>query len=173
MKRMLVSIASFVAASLPGLAGAESPFSHEPGPTAAVATQAGLDVDEAEDFEGAHPMFGVVLGYRFATGTEPFVAGSLGAGGHEAAFLSYAIGVRQRIRFGILEPFVELGLGQVSDNSQGPLALVGGGGLDVRITPTWSAGAAAGHYVSDDVFTGGYGSLDWYARGQITFRFGR
>src|SRR5690606_36125027 len=100
MKPMLVSMASLVGASLPGLAGAESPFSHDPGPTAAVATQAGIDLDDAEDFAGARPMLGVELGYRFATGTEPFVAGSLGAGGHEAAFLSYAIGVRQRVRFG-------------------------------------------------------------------------
>lgn len=144
----------------------------EPGITASLFSQDGHDTDEALDFAGSHPMLGLGLGYRFRSGTEAFAEGKIGLGGHEAIFTSYSLGLRQRLRLGSVEPFAELALAQVSDSGAGPLAVSAGGGLDFRLNDQWAVGIAGGHYFSDDEFSGGYGALDWYARAQLTFRFG-
>lgn len=127
--------------------------------------------DQAADFVGTHPIVSVHGSYRFRTGTEPFVTGGLGSGGHEAVFAMWGAGVRQRLVLGRFEPYVELGLYEVGDDVRLSLAAGAGLGADVQLTERMFAGARGGHYFTAD--SDEIGGLDWYAGAYAGFRFGR
>jgi len=152
-------------------AHADSPFAHAPGISLDAGGALAINNDDrATDFDGNHPVASLQLGYRVRIGTEAFATAGLGLGGRSAIFATWGGGVRQRIRLGRLQPFVDLGVYDVAEDARLAPALGIGAGLDVEITDQLYAGASAGHYFSDD--SDEIGGLDWSARAYIGTRLG-
>lgn len=159
---MLLSAATATAQERP------SPFDLGAGVVLSGGATLGINSDdEATDFTGSHPYLTLQAGYRFSFGTEPFVAAGFGVGGHESLLVAYGGGLRQRVKLGRVEPYVEAGLSFVGDEADTPLALSVGAGLDLRLGPRLSAGIGGGHHFSAD--GDDRGALDWYARGYLAW----
>jgi hypothetical protein len=155
----------------PLVAFADGPLQQEPGVALAVGGAVGVNNDDmATDFEGTHAIVALQIGYRARFGTEGFATAGIGMGGHEAVFQTWGIGVRQRLRFDRVEPFLQLGIHEVGDETNVPLALGLGLGADVRLTRGWFAGASVDRFFSRD--SDELGGLDWAVRLQFGIRFG-
>jgi opacity protein-like surface antigen len=148
---------------------ASSPFSHDTSVTLGVDTMQVINSDDdAVDFGGNHPLVALEAGFRIRTGTEAFATLGFGLGGHESIFGLWGVGLRQHLRFGRMEPYLQGGVFHVGDGDKGPTALALGAGVDYRFSPRWSAGLAGGHYFSEDSDTSG--GLDWYATARLMWR---
>ncbi len=147
-------------------------FEHATGITATAFAMHGANSDDtAVDFD--HGQYGgLQLGFRFSTGTELLVLGGTSPNiGHERIAYTFGAGVRQRIRLGKFEPFVEATYSYVGDEADSPWALGAGAGIDLRLRRDLAIGLAGGHYFSED--SDELGALDWFGRAQVTWRLGR
>ena len=154
-------------------ARADSPLVQKAGITVSGIAQVGVATDDEPDLHGSNPMAGFELGYRFRTGTEPYVGFALGIGGKEGLVGTGGFGLRQRFKLSLVEPFVEAGFFKVNDGGDGTLSFTIGAGVDFSVTEKLSIGVAGGHYFSNDKIEASSGSLDWYARTQLTYRLGQ
>jgi opacity protein-like surface antigen len=146
-------------------------FGHEPSLRFDAGAGLGLNSDDmATDFGGGHPMTSLELGYRFHTGTQPFVTAALGLGGHEAVFATYGAGVRQALQLGRLTPFVDLGIYKVGDETNLPAAFGWGVGIEALLGERVYVGASARYFASDD--SDETGGLDWGGRLYLGARLG-
>lgn len=148
---------------LTGTASAGSLFDHDPGLSLDAGGALGINSDDAAtDYAGNHPIASLQVAYRMHTGTEAFLTAGLGLGGHEALFRTFGGGLRQRLKLGRLEPFVEAGVYEVGDEVGLEPALGVGAGIDARLSERFYGGVSAGHFFSND--TDEMGGLDWSGR---------
>jgi len=164
-----VGISLLLSAS--GAAAEVSPFSHESGLAIDAGGGVGVNSDDlATDYDGNHPIGSLQVGYRLHVGLEGFAMAGVGLGGHEATFGTWGVGLRQRIKLGRVEPFVEAGIYEIGDETSLPLALGVGAGVDVQVSPMIYTGASFGHFFSND--SDETGGLDWSGRGYVGVRLG-
>lgn len=127
-------------------------------------------ISEPEDTgaDGAGPgWLGFAFRYALPSGTEPYVVGSVGAGGESAA-LSYGLGLRQPIRIGPIESLLALGLRQVATDTE-PAPPTAGVELGLPLGRAWSLDAVGGYQLVGQS-PSSERAPDWFARAQLSFR---
>lgn len=152
-------------------------FEHEPGITLGFgAMHAANTDDEVADFAHMEQgQYGLIeLGYRFATGAQLVLGGGMSTNiGKEQLAFTFSGSVRQYLRFGRVEPFVEAGIHLAGDEPSDPVVAGVAAGLDWRLPRNNAAiGVAVGHYFSG-AEADREGVIDWSARVHATWRFGQ
>lgn len=164
MLRLLTATLSLAALCASAAAG-PAVLEHERGATVGVASMYGGNRENDFDFFGG--TYGLIqVGYRHSTGTELVLDGGTSPGAaREVVTFTYGATLRQRLRLGPVDPFVEAGFHQAGPNTGDPLTFGYGVGVDVRLPHDLEIGVAGGQFAGED--TRFEPRLDWYLRVQV------